>query len=394
MTLSAQIDGKVVVGLIDSIESKILEEKRTVWVHVPEEYDLDNKKYPVMYLLDGGGHFYSVAGMMRQLSSINGNTICPKMIVVAILNTNRTRDLTPTKPTKAHPFADSSMIANSGGGKQFLAFVEKELIPHINGKYPTEDYKMFIGHSFGGLTVMNTLVENPELFNSYVAIDPSMWWDGGKLLNEIKNTVLDSRYENRSLYVSIANTLPEGMDVAHAKNDKSPMTEHFRLAMELKDHLENNESSQLKFKGKYYPEDTHGSVPLISEYDALRFIFDFYQLKMGAEDYMNPESDVVSKVVNHYEKLSMEFGKKMLPEEDFVNNMGYQFMSMKQFKKSEGFFKLNVANYPESFNVYDSLGDLYVEMGEKEKAIEQFKMSISINSESYSKEKLKKLIDE
>ncbi|NNF33966.1 MAG: tetratricopeptide repeat protein, partial [Saprospiraceae bacterium] len=131
-----------------------------------------------------------------------------------------------------------------------------------------------------------------------------------------------------------------------------------------------------------------------SEYDAFRFIFDFYQLKLGPQDYMNPQSDLVSKIVNHYQKLSENFGVEKLPEEDYVNNMGYQFMSMKQFKKSEDFFNLNIVNYPESFNVYDSLGDLYVAMGKKDKAIEQFKKSLSLNPESYSKDKLKKLMED
>jgi predicted alpha/beta superfamily hydrolase len=397
VTLSAQTDGKVVVGLIDSIESTILKEKRIIWVHVPEEYDMENPsdtKYPVVYLLDGGGHFYSVVGMMRQLSTINGNTVCPKMIVVAILNTNRTRDLTPTKPTKPHPFADSSMIAASGGGMEFLSFIENELIPHVDEKYPTEDYKMFIGHSLGGLMVMQSLLAKPELFNSYVAIDPSMWWNSGRLLNEIKTTTFDARYENKSLYLGIANTLPDGMDVDQAKVDKSLMTEHFRKIMELNEFLESDGSGQLAFGSKYYADDTHGSVPLISEYDALRFIFDFYQLKIEPQDYMNPQSDLVSKIENHYKKLSEYFGVEKLPEEGYINGMGYEFMRMKQYKKSEDFFKLNVSNYPESFNVYDSLGDLYAAMGEKEKAIMQFKKSLSLNPESYSKDKLKKLMEE
>jgi len=117
--INAQSNNQILLGAIDSIDSKILKEERKIWVYVPdantEGIQFAKEKYPVVYLLDGDSHFFSVAGMIRQLSSANGNTICPKMIVVGIPNTNRTRDLTPTKGT-AHPYVTSDMIAESGGG--------------------------------------------------------------------------------------------------------------------------------------------------------------------------------------------------------------------------------------------------------------------------------------
>ena len=90
---------QIVIGQIDSVYSNILDESRNIWVHIPESAKnstLDNIKYPVLYLLDGPGHFYSVTGMIKQLSSTNGNTIVPEMIIVAIPNTDRSRDLTPS----------------------------------------------------------------------------------------------------------------------------------------------------------------------------------------------------------------------------------------------------------------------------------------------------------
>ncbi|MNK55562.1 putative esterase [compost metagenome] len=93
----AQSDNKVIIGTIDSIQSKMLNERRKIWVYVPNSWSPDSKqRYPVLYLLDGDAHFYSVVGMIQQLSQVNGNTICPEMIVVGIPNTDRTRDLTPT----------------------------------------------------------------------------------------------------------------------------------------------------------------------------------------------------------------------------------------------------------------------------------------------------------
>lgn len=246
---------------------------------------------------------------------------------------------------------------------------------------------MFIGHSLGGLTVMNTLIHKPELFNSYVAIDPSMSWDNKKLLNEIKNIKLDKRYNNKSLFLGIANTMNKGMDTTKVLKDTTRATKHIRAVLELNSLLKKDTLNNLSFKGKYYKEDSHGSVPLISEYDALRYFFDFYQLNIK-QDFINLENDILGKVKNYYIRLSKEYGREIKPEQFYVQRIGYQFLEMQQFKKAEQFFKLNFTNYPKSFYTYNAMGDLYVATGNKEKAIESFKKSVSLNKYSFSKEKL------
>ncbi|GAB3804628.1 hypothetical protein GCM10028819_36460 [Spirosoma humi] len=114
-------NNNIVIGHIDSLFSKILNEKRKIWVHLPDSYPngvYAKRRYPVVYLLDGTSHFSSVVGMIEQLSSVNGNTIYPEMIVVGIANTNRLRDLTPTPGGAMIPSAaDSTRRKNSGGGE-------------------------------------------------------------------------------------------------------------------------------------------------------------------------------------------------------------------------------------------------------------------------------------
>src|SRR5579863_4883472 len=171
--VNAQPANKVILGDIDKIHSKILGEDRSIWVYLPNSGNGDiysKQHYPVVYLLDGDAHFYSVVGMIQQLSSVNGNTVCPEMIVVGIPNTDRTRDLTPTHVTADPPFMDSNFTKTSGGGEKFIEFIEKELMPHIDSAYPTEPYKILIGHSFGGLTAMNALIHHTNLFNGYIVI--------------------------------------------------------------------------------------------------------------------------------------------------------------------------------------------------------------------------------
>ncbi len=392
--INGQNSSNIIIGKTDHINSKILNENREIWIHVPKGYSNKfnkNKKYPVLYLLDGNSHFHSVVGMVKQLSSLNGNTICPKMIIVGIPNTNRTRDLTPTKAKAKPGFLTDYMATNSGGGNKFISFIEKELIPYIDSKYSTESYRTFVGHSLGGLTIMNTLIHKPELFNSYVAIDPSMWWNNRSLLNKIKNIKFDKKYSNRSLFLGIANTMNKSMDTIRVKKDTTYATRHIRAILELKSILNKDTLNNLSFKAKYYEKETHGSVPLITEYDAFHYIFDFYQLKIDKGELINPKSDILNKIKNYYIRLSKEYGRNIKPQLTFVENKGYELMRLKQFKRAEQLFKLNITNYPENFNVYNSLGDLYVTIKNKEKAIEVFKKSMLLDKDPYSKSELMRL---
>ena len=289
-------NNNIVIGHIDSLSSKILHEKRKIWVHLPDSYlngMYAKRRYPVVYLLDGTDHFSSVVGMIQQLSTVNGNTICPEMIVVGIANTNRLRDLTPTPGGEMIPSAaDSTRLKNSGGGEKFTAFIEGELIPHIDSLYPTEPYKVFIGHSLGGLMVIHTLIHHPNLFNAYVAIDPSMWWANQKLLNTAKQVIASQKYAGKALFVGIANTMEPEMNTLRVQADTSGSTKHIRSILALDRLLKANGQTGLRYQGKYYGLEDHSSVPLLAAYDALHFIFDSYRFKLTDQDYEEDNTPV------------------------------------------------------------------------------------------------------
>ena len=377
---SKKSDNKIVIGTIDSLYSKILNEERKIWVYTPGGNPLfAAQKYPVVFLLDGEGHFYSVMGMIQQLSEVNGNTVLPQMILVGIANTDRTRDLTPTHVSTSPEIPDTNFLKTSGGGEKFTSFIEKELIPYVDSLYPAAPYRILIGHSFGGLMVMNTLVNHTKLFNAYISLDPSMWWDNKKLLDQTKSVLTEKDLSGTTLYLAVANTMESYLDTTTVKKDTSTSTRHIRSVLELSRYLDKNPQNNLKYSWKYYKDDDHASVPLLAEYDAFRFIYNFYKPDIQIDQMRKSSFNVDSMIRKYSQVLTDNFGYKSFAPEPFINRLGYMFMANKQYDKAFSSFKLVNEFYPESANGYDSMGELLMNKGDTLLAIENYEKSLKLN---------------
>ena len=391
LNCNAQTNSKIMIGVIESIQSKILDEKRDCWVYVPHSDQKEKpskQRYPVVYLLDGDEHFYSLVGLNNHLGK---NAICPEMIIIGIVNTNRTRDLTPSRISQDSISMDRSKQVDNKGGDKFIAFLEKELMPYIDAKYPTEPYKMLIGHSLGGLTTMNTLMRHPDLFNSYVAIDPAMLDDGKFLLLASKSLLSTKGLSRNSLFLGIANTMEPGMDTSKVKTDTGRSTEHIRAILELSKNLADNSQNHLNYKYKYYNGESHNTIPLIAAYDALHSIFNFYELKIPRSELMGMNMETIAKITGHYENVSKQLGYTVKVPQPMANNLGYLSLRTQHLEEAEYLFKLNCTNFPESADVYDSLGDLYVAKGDKVKATDNYSKSLSISEIAATRQKLESL---
>ncbi|MCR8556446.1 hypothetical protein KXD93_02270 [Mucilaginibacter sp. BJC16-A38] len=399
MSANAQdiIGGAIVLGHTDSIQSKILNEKRIIWVRLPAGANKPGNaamRYPVVYVLDGSEHFASVSGIIQYLSEANGNMVCPDMIVVGINNTDRTRDLTPTIGKVDFENKPTTDFKTSGGGEAFTAFIEKELMPYIESKYPAAPFRMLIGHSFGGLTAVNILINHTELFNAYTIVDPSMWWDQYKLLKQANEVLRNKNFAGKSVFMGIANTMPAGDDTAHAHRDTSSQTNHIRSILNLADEFKRNPGNGLIFSYKYYNEDNHNSSPLITEYDAFRFLFSFYKLPAKTEALLfdkNDKSDVAAIIEAHYTDVSKRMGYRLLPPESILNAMGHDYLEINWANKALSVFNLNAKFYPDSPAVYTALGEYYSANKDKQKAIECYKKSLSLKDDPAVKAKLDKI---
>lgn len=237
------------------IQSKILNEDRVCLLSLPESYndpDVGEKKYPVLILLDGAVHFKMASGVVHFMSSArNRNRFMPETIIVAIENVDRERDFTVTKIKTRRP-------NTMGGGRNFLSFIEKELIPFIDKNYRTEPIRTMVGHSLGGLLTLNAYIDHNSLFEAYISIDPSIWWDEETMKSKVDSISTSSL--NKKLFIATAN---QG-EANYERNKKR----HDALYALLK----TKSGGNLNVEIVYFEEEDHRSVPLMALYKGLKYI--------------------------------------------------------------------------------------------------------------------------
>jgi predicted alpha/beta superfamily hydrolase len=319
----AQNNDEIVIGKIVKLESKILNEERQIFIHLPDGYDQTNARYPVFYVLDGETHFIHASGTVSFLS-VNGVT--PQIIIVGIPNTFRNRDFSPTK---------TDALPGSGGADNFIKFLQEELIPYIDKNYRTESHRILFGHSATGNFSIYTLLSNPDLFNGYIAASPYLMYDNNFVL-ELAKKDLPSYYSgSKYLYITLGNE-----------------PDYFNTIDELTTLLKTKSPAGLEWDYTYMENDNHGSVPLKTIYNGLERIYKGWGLPQGLA-----KSGDLQSVKDHYNNLSEKYGYEIVIPEAVLNGFGYQVMFQNRIKEAIEIFGYNVELYPNSANVYDSLGE-------------------------------------
>jgi len=353
----------ITIGEKLSMHSKVLDEDRKYWVHLPSNYN-ENKRYPVVYLLDGDAHFEPTVGILKHMSR-NGQM--PEMLVVAILNTDRTRDLTPSHTIVGADGKTAEFLKTSGGSKKFLKYIKTELMPKIKNDYATVPHNVLIGHSFGGLFSLYALLEEPDLFQSYVSIDPSIWWDNQWLNTQLGNKLDKPPQGFTSLYIAAAN---------NPDRKGAPPQMMMRPQRNFFAKVSTWNSNTFNSAIEYFPNEDHGTVPLIALYNALKFVYQDFNINV--ENIMEDPS----RLNSHYNNWSKKLGYDLQPPENTINNLGYAFMGQGKIAQAIDYFKQNVKMYPNSSNTYDSLAEGYMEKGETKLAIEYYQKVISMDGKS------------
>jgi predicted alpha/beta superfamily hydrolase len=183
-------------------ESKILNEKEIIVVIPPYEYKkyYPDEKFPVVYVLDPGNNLFATFGIENFYS--NNLKIMPRMIIVGIVSKDREKDYLPS-PSKECP--------TGGGADKFLKYMSSELVPFIDSTYPTTSERCIIGHSAGGLFAVYALENQPDLFDSFICIDPSLWYDNELYVKKMPEFLLKNKDIKKKLFITLSNEKDMGV---------------------------------------------------------------------------------------------------------------------------------------------------------------------------------------
>lgn len=200
LAIAASAPAPLVIGQTFTMESKLLKETRRINVYAPPPCEGDKAQAcPVLYMPDGGmaEDFLHVAGLVQV--SVGNATMRP-FIVVGIENTERRRDL--TGPTEAAE--DRKIAVHVGGSAAFRSFIRDELKPLIRSRYRVTDESAIVGESLAGLFIIETFFLEPDLFDSYIAISPSLWWNQQALANTAMQRLDAMKLAHKALYLTSA----------------------------------------------------------------------------------------------------------------------------------------------------------------------------------------------
>lgn len=238
-----------ILGVIDEIQSKELAEKRILNIYLPEGYNQnDSIKYPVIYLLDGSADedFIHIAGLV-QFYTFEWIKQIPKSIVVGIASVDRERDFTfqTTDPKLKKNFP------RTGHSARFISFIERELQPYIESKYKANSGKTLIGQSLGGLFATEVLLKKPALFNRYIIVSPSLWWDNGSLLNQ-NSALLAAGFDQRTdIYIGVGKEGVTPTEIPRVMEVDANL---------LADKLKGTKSKNVKVFFDYLPQENHATI--------------------------------------------------------------------------------------------------------------------------------------
>lgn len=246
-------DINIKLGFTDSIQSAILKENRQIIIHLPDDYDTSKKMYPVFYLLDGSGS--SVLEAVSAMNKLRGDKFIPEMIVVAIINNDRDRDMMPLS-TKQY-------TVPVAGAEQFLSFIGDELIPHIEKKYRTNQQRILCGKSLSGLFTLYALLTKPQLFENYIG--RSAGWLGD--MNDYFTTLTDKAFQQPGQYkgkkIFMSNSLIDSYDKDHVIH---------KQMLEFSEKVKAKLGNRVQYK--YVTYENYPHVPFPSLYDGLKYIFE------------------------------------------------------------------------------------------------------------------------
>lgn len=340
------------------ISSSILDEERTIFISTPENYNNSNSSYPVLYVLDGDVDKIKYAsGLVSDLST---RAMCPNMIVVAIANTKRFRDMTPNNSNIDSQGKKANWGNDYGKADRFLRFIELEVFPYVESNYRTLPYRVVTGHSASAMCITHAFLSHTKMFNSYIAISPTLWWDENLFNRTADKNIQSMNLKYNQFYFSIGSL-------------ETPL--NIRNGYQFYQTLSKKSPSDFNWKYDFIENETHGSQATLALYNGLRFVFNNWKY-----DYDKFLKEGMVYINSFFKDKSKKYGYEISPSEPELNSFGYAMIRLKKFEEAINIFKTCTEKSPNSPNAYDSLGDAYYYAGKIDLSINSYKKAIELGS--------------
>ena len=359
---AAAQDSKITLWTREVVNSAKLREQRSIYVATPDSYRTGNNRYGVLVILDAEDRpQFNLA--VANVAFLASRGAIPGLIVVGIPNgKDRTHDLTP-----AANGANAKNFPTAGGVAAFADFIVAEVVPLVRAKYRTMSTTILAGHSFGGLVALEVAAKKPGAFSGVIAMSPSLWWSDSSVV--AYSDALAKAAKGQRVFVT-SGGLEGDID--------RPTVRFSRRLDSLKPPL-------TAFGHQRYPEDSHNMTPAPSLVDGLRFIYEPVSVAKLPISMLGPDTDSAAAMNafiesrRRYASGARSLGLDERFPESETNQFGYGAL---QFLKKPAFavwvFRQNVDVYPESANVYDSLGDGLLAMGDTTAAMAQFRRAVDV----------------
>jgi hypothetical protein len=343
----------VVIGTLHQIHSSVLGEDRQYLLYEPP--GTRGAPLPVVVVLDGDVHFHHATAAVRFLRD-QGRM--PAVRVVAVPSTiRRTRDLTPAI------ISDTALLTaapTAGGADRMLRFLADELLPEVERSYGRAPFRVLVGHSFGGLFTEYAFLTRPEVFQAYIAISPSMSWDHERLTDSLVARLAREPRPRGWFYATMGALEPADEMIAPFQRVERALREHA--------------PGTLEWRFTVLAGEDHGSTPYRSTYDGLEAIF---------RPYLVPRDSAVALGIagldRRYAELRSRFGIPDGTPEVALNALGFLLLADTRASRRDqalDAFRENVRRFPLSANVYDSMGDGFRALGQREAALVCYAASV------------------
>ena len=347
----SESDEPITIAFARTMHSDILDEDRTLNVYLPNGYDpAHSERYPLFFYLDGRTNVKATSSIIHALSE---GGVIPRMVVVGISNTNRDRDLIPMQ-----------VVGNedAGGGANFLASIKNEVIPYIDAHWPTNGFRTISGHSLGGLTVLNFLVNEPDLFDAYISLTPSMEVGDGLMLDQVREFLGGRKKLDRMLYLSIADEQWERI--------------YFDQLVEF---LEDDSPEGFLWEsGVFEDEDDHQSIRVTGNLAGIRWVFRDWRLTSKRIFAMTSE-----EITAHYNEATLRFKQDRSPSMMEITDAGYWGLYRSdRIGRSMELFRIGIQMWPDEAYPHSALGEGLERTGKPEEALLEMELALEMGMAS------------